>query len=363
MRLGHLVALLSIGGASQALGQNVPGLPPSTGAMGMSNYGPAPKLPPLPAPGGSTQASTSAATVLTTRPPAGQTASSGGASRVVASGGGAEIVPAISETVFPPAMNTRPVALSPSETRAVAVARDWREKSTTTATGAAGAVTWAFGAALPSLVCAPLYVCTIKLQPGELVNDIHVGDKVRWIVTPATAGAGERKTTLVVVKPTDAGLESNLSVTTDRRQYSIKLISTQRDWMPQIEFSYPEEADAQWASYMRAQESSKTSNTMRDTGQDVSKLDFDFKLGGDRPAWLPLRVYSDGRQTFIKFPRSMKYDEAPVLVALDGSGDNQLVNYRVKDDTFIVDKALRRAALMSGVGSGQERVTITHSGS
>ena len=97
-----------------------------------------------------------------------------------------------------------------------------------------------------------------------------------------------------------------------------------------------------------------------DLVKDIAKLDFDFDLTGDHPSWRPMRVYSDGQQTFIQFPPAMLHDEAPVLVALDSSGDDQLVNYRVKDSMFVVDKVLRRAALISGVGGAQERVEISH---
>jgi type IV secretion system protein VirB9 len=39
-----------------------------------------------------------------------------------------------------------------------------------------------------------------------------------------------------------------------------------------------------------------------------------------------------------------------------------VVNYRVDGDTFVVDKVLDRAVLLSGVGSHQEEVKITHVG-
>lgn len=269
------------------------------------------------------------------------------------------IVPSMDASPVP-LVSQAPVKLTPNETKAIAVARSWRDKSEPAATGASGAITFAYGAALPSLVCAPLYVCAIKLQAGEVVNDIHAGDSVRWRISPATSGAGDAKTVSVMVKPTDAGLTSNLTIATDRRLYTIKLVSTSVDWMPLVEFSYPEDAEAQWAAYHRQQDAQQESLVMKTTGQDIAKLDFDFDLTGDHPSWRPMRVYSDGQQTFIQFPPAMLHDEAPVLVALDSSGDDQLVNYRVKDSMFVVDKVLRRAALISGVGGAQERVEISH---
>ena len=44
---------------------------------------------------------------------------------------------------------------------------------------------------------------------------------------------------------------------------------------------------------------------------------------------------------------------------LGADGKEQLVNYRVRNDYFIVDRLFDRAALILGVGSSQEKVTIS----
>ena len=96
-----------------------------------------------------------------------------------------------------------------------------------------------FGSTLPTIVCAPLYVCDLALQEGEAVNDLNVGDSVRWKITPATQGAGDTLITHVMIKPTDVGLVTNLVITTNRRTYIVKLVSRERDWMPRVAFDYP----------------------------------------------------------------------------------------------------------------------------
>ena len=42
-----------------------------------------------------------------------------------------------------------------------------------------------FGATLPTVVCAPLQGCNLALQPGEIVNNVNLGDSVRWKITPS----------------------------------------------------------------------------------------------------------------------------------------------------------------------------------
>ena len=71
------------------------------------------------------------------------------------------------------------------------------------------------------VVCSPLRVCDVPLEAGDVVNSIYVGDKARWSVSPAITG----RTTHLVVKPSDAGISSNMLVYTDKQKYSVNLIS------------------------------------------------------------------------------------------------------------------------------------------
>jgi type IV secretion system protein TrbG len=61
-------------------------------------------------------------------------------------------------------------------------------------------VVFAFGATLPTVVCAPLFVCDLVLQPGEAAKDLNVGDSVRWQITPATQSTGEVAIAHVIIK-------------------------------------------------------------------------------------------------------------------------------------------------------------------
>ncbi len=268
---------------------------------------------------------------------------------------------------LPPVRMVSPakVKLDAKEAQGVKLADKWKATPDLPASGEDGEVQYLYGSTLPTLVCSPTQVCAIRLQVGEVVNDVHVGDKVRWKVTPATAGKGATETTLVIVKPIDAGLSTNLIVTTDRRVYTIKLISSQRDWMPVMSFFYPDEAEKEWAAYRERQDRETRNNTLP-TGQNIANLDFNFSLKGDSPSWKPVRVYTDGTKTYIQFPAGSLNGTAPALVALgmkDGllaKRDEEIVNYRVIGDRYVVDKVLGDAALIVGAGSKQTRVTIHH---
>jgi type IV secretion system protein VirB9 len=257
--------------------------------------------------------------------------------------------------------------LTAKERQAVALARRWRNRAEMPQPGEDGVVRFLYGATLPTVVCAPLQVCDLALQPGEIVNSVNVGDKVRWNISPGVSGSAEGRVTHLIIKPTDAGLFSSIVIETDRRTYAVKLVSTQREWMPLVAFTYPDDLQRQWSAYQQTV-AFGTAATMLPTGENVANLDFGFRLSGDDPSWRPLRVYSDGMKTYIQFPRTLSSGTAPVLVALDNDGGwfssptEQMVNYRMQRDRYIVDRVLDRAELVTGVGSSQTRVVITRDG-
>jgi type IV secretion system protein VirB9 len=261
----------------------------------------------------------------------------------------------------PPPVNLvsgRQTPLGPQERRALRLANEWkgRTKGVQPGRGQHGTVLFAYGGALPTLVCAPLYICNLHLEPGEVINQLDVADTVRWKVTPSLYGSGANATTLLVIKPTDSGLETSMTVATNRRFYTLRLVSRTKDWMPNVAFSYPAETTAAWSAYYAALQRQRDAAGLVD-GQNTANLDFGYRLKGEAD-WKPLRVYTDGVKTYVQFPPTAKNAELPALVAIGADDREQLVNYRLSGDKFVVDKVLKNAALISGVGSRQEKIDI-----
>lgn len=264
-----------------------------------------------------------------------------------------------------PVLSPDTVPLTPKEQKAVSLSNQWKNKPTMPVMGEDGTINFLYGASLPSVVCAPLYACDVALQAGEVVSQVDVGDAPRWKVTPATSGNGESAVTHLVIKPADAGLTSNMVIHTDRRTYNIRLVSKKESWMPTVAFSYPDDAQAQWAAY-KEQHSQPTlqARTQYSESPTVahSNLNFNYRIQGESTNWKPIRVYSDQNKTYIQFPATAKNTEIPALVLLGNSNQEQLVNYRMVDDRFVVDKIIDKAALITGVGRHQQRVEIVREG-
>lgn len=277
----------------------------------------------------------------------------------------AQTVPAIDRTAAASmeiSMENPPVRLNDKELEALKLVREWKKNPDKPRRTDDGSVKYLFGATLPTLICTPLQVCAIRLQEGEKVNNVSIGDSTRWKITPSVFGSGKAETTLAIVKPTESGLTTSVIITTDRRKYTIKLVSARHEWMPELSFFYPEDAEQAWEGYKARQERHEYANTLP-TGESLDDLDFGFRITGDSPKWKPIRVYAKGGKTYIQFSSSKFVDEAPALVALDGGGlfsdpSEQIVNYRSKGDKYVVDMVLKRAALIMGVGSDQVRVEI-----
>ena len=244
--------------------------------------------------------------------------------------------------------------MTPGELKATSISGHWRATSGLVTRGADGKVIFLFGQTQPSVVCSPLQVCDIELQGGEIVRDVLVGDTVRWKVEPATSGAAGGQAIHLVVKPSEAGLVTSMVETTSRRTYHIQLKSHARDYMARVGFSYPEDVSTKLSDINARLETGRTAAGAPD------RLEFGYSISGRAP-WKPRRVYSDGVKTYIQFPKSIAAQDAPVLFVVTG-GQNRIVNYRMKNATMIVDYALDKAILLSGVGWRQKKITIRRGG-
>lgn len=243
-----------------------------------------------------------------------------------------------------------------NEAKGIGISSQWRGSRGLVTKGPDGKVVFLYGEIQPSVVCAPLQVCDIQLQPGEVVRDVLVGDTVRWKVEPATSGAAGGQAIHLIVKPSEPGLVTSMVITTSRRTYHIQLKSHASQYMARVGFDYPEDVSAKLADINARLEA----RTIPGAGVPAEQLNFGYSVSG-RAGWRPTRVYSDGEKTYIQFPRSISGQDAPVLFVVSG-GQNRIVNYRMHDDMMIVDYHVDRAVLMSGVGWRQEKVTIRRGG-
>jgi P-type conjugative transfer protein TrbG len=255
--------------------------------------------------------------------------------------------------------------LTPTAQEAVRVSEKWRGETLAPAAGADGRVVYAYGAGLPTVVCTPLRVCMVELQAGErIVGEPHIGDSVRWHISPAMYGSGEQATSVIVLKPQVPGLDTNLLITTDRRAYYLRLVSKPEDYVARVAFEYPDDdSNRRWQQHELEQQiaarQAQRSVEVLPAMIAVEKMNFDYKVKGGDEHIRPVRVFDDGAKTFIQMPAEIQHREAPVLVVIGTDGKGEMTNYRVKDQTYIVDRLFDRANLVLGSGKKAQKVEIT----
>ena len=221
-----------------------------------------------------------------------------------------------------------------------------------------GKIVYRFGYSHPVSICSPLQVCEVVLEAGEKISGLHLGDKIRWKVSLSYSGRHPSQIPHIIVKPFDTDLETTMIVTTDKRTYRIKLKSKEAGkFTPSIGFLYAVDFNHLLERYKQKRKTEIKRTTIPDTSHKIEDLYFGYSIDG-KASWKPIRVYHTAEKTVIQMPEKMKHSEAPALLIIGIEGEEQLVNYRLVKDKFIVDQIIDRAVLVAGVGDKQERVEI-----
>lgn len=201
--------------------------------------------------------------------------------------------------------------------------------------------------ALYEVYAAPGYLSTILLEPGEAIVTVAAGDTARWMVEETTSGDQDEPRPMLLIKPTRAGIRTNIVLATDRRTYLIEAIAVQGSaYSAQTAWTYPHDRARASASDI--------------AGVALEELDFRYRIEtvrGRAPHWRPVRVFDDGRRTYVEFPLDISTTEAPPLFLRDGA-DVALVNYRVAGNRYVIDRLFDVAELRLG-GQRQTIVRIS----
>lgn len=213
------------------------------------------------------------------------------------------------------------------------------------------------GGALYQVYAAPGQVTDIALQAGEQLvgsGPVAAGDTVRWIIGDTESGTASSKQVHILVKPTRPDLQTNLVINTDRRTYHLELRSTPSTYMASVSWQYPQDQlIALRRQNARAAETQAVAN-----GIDISKLNFRYRIEGDAAPWRPMRAFDDGAKVYIEFPSGIGQGEMPPLFVIGPSGNSELVNYRARQNYYVVDRLFAAAELRLGDKDSQKRVRI-----
>lgn len=290
-------------------------------------------------------------------------------------------IPVLRSAEVPAPRPTERAQAAPISTRdraAQEAVRRWEQTGTADAlVGAGGDIRFAYGYSRATITCAPLHVCTVRLIAGETITSLALGDTVRWIAEQTTAG----DTPVILIKPTQGGISTNLVVTTDAgRIYYMHLVGSAREYMPMVGFFDPaslsQRNHAQVAEMQRMrarlQAAEDAARKARDDAErrtaehrertvvaempatfDPTTLNFSMTCRpNSRPAasFVPSRIFSTATHTFIQLPEGLEGKELPAIFRRAANGNMELLNSRRSGQFIVIDGTPDHISLALDVG-------------
>jgi type IV secretion system protein TrbG len=231
--------------------------------------------------------------------------------------------------------------------------------------GAMHRFAWSEGG-LYQVYTAPGRVTDLVLEPGEQLagpGPIAAGDTARWVIGDTESGQAEARRVHVLVKPTQPGLATNLVINTDRRTYYLELRAGAATYMASVAWTYPGDALIALAKPIGQAAPQPPQPTTPPPVADLARLNFDYRISGDKVGWRPQQVFDDGAKVHLVFPAQVGAGELPPLFLLDAAGKAGLVDYRIEGRQIVVDRLFDRAELRLGDKRSARRVRIERIGS
>jgi len=218
----------------------------------------------------------------------------------------------------------------------------------------------------PLLQCAPLQLCQIILGKGEIIQDMAVGDPVRWELAKMYMGDEEAQdgSYIISIKPSEDEIATNMTITTDKCLYRFRLLGNAKAISPTINFWYPEDTlgkNTQAAKRsVQKQKQAKDKLVTEDTFA-VHDTNFNYGYTGDSPVWKPKNVFDNGSKTYIQFAEHIASVDLPVAF-VSINAQQSIVNHRFKMRYMILDGVFKEIFLISGSGKHKKQITIVNQG-
>jgi type IV secretion system protein VirB9 len=191
-------------------------------------------------------------------------------------------------------------------------------------------------------------VTEIRLQPGEEFIAMY-GGATDGVMAEHTATANDNgaRQVSVFIKPTKKDIATNIIAITDRRMYRLHITYDDEYYNPLISWQYPlDEYFASQRALARLEEEFGIIPTVGTETVNIFRYELVVK-GDKRINWKPVYAFEYRGKIYIRMPESVKLDNMPVLFAVE-EGKPQLVNYRLRQNHYIVDRINSALLLVSG---------------
>jgi type IV secretion system protein TrbG len=179
----------------------------------------------------------------------------------------------------------------------------------------------------------PLRMTDIELEPGEaIMGNLVCADSTRWIIMTGVSQENDYVIQHIYIKPIDSGLDTTLIINTDKRRYYLVLKSYADAYMMGVKWKYP---------IFQVPTGSSTGSTGPSRKKDINignvSLEYNVEFTNAKSAFIPKYVIDDGSKTYIVLSEGIKNDKLPAVLGQDG----ELVNFRIQENTIIIDKLIK----------------------
>ncbi len=211
------------------------------------------------------------------------------------------------------------------------------------------------GHGIPVVTIQAADLCDIELQSGEKINQAILSDTTRWRMTDGVSG---HDVPHVFVKPTEAGLHALLTITTTRRTYHIRLVSTNGIGSEFVGFYYPSLTSHRGPIAAAVAPSPSAAPTAPPAWTCAAPLDTQYRVDG-ATQFRPVSVCNDGLHTYVNL--GPIDGTLPVLVKVGDGNQDQLGNVSFDDAhaEYVLDGVPSHLALLRDSPKGQTRVNIS----
>ena len=216
----------------------------------------------------------------------------------------------------------------------------------------------------PIINCMPFQQTVITLEPGERFTSITSGDPQNLSYMVAVSGSSTgTETQQVLVKPGVSQMSTNLIIATDRRIYNILVVvgASKKTITRNVGFWYPDEMLNKVNENIQ-KKNDVDMNAEKMPQLNLAKANFNYKISGDDPSWAPVRVFDDGKRTWIEFPQGVDSKNVPTVLIQSDSDQFLKYNQSYYSPYMIIDGIFGRAKLVAGVGGDQVQVDIYNKG-
>ncbi|MGD1955071.1 MAG: TrbG/VirB9 family P-type conjugative transfer protein [Sphingomonadales bacterium] len=184
------------------------------------------------------------------------------------------------------------------------------------------------------------YQLAIEFQDDETIENVAIGDSASWQGTP------NRRGSVLIVKPVNQALPTNMTVLTTERRYSFALVARSSDGAIPSQMTFVLKFVDEDSDY--SDEAAQPMQSLED-GLDAAKLSLternaQYSFTGSAEI-VPAEIYDDGQSTFFRWNNSTP---SPAIFLLGKRGERSLVNHSYVGDYLVVDRVSERFLLQLG---------------